>query len=297
MNETIRNILPERIARCVGSVHIEKGFIEEIRIRRRRRAYIIAGGKNILLDVIATDLEMDRMLLDLCHGSIYAYRDTLAEGYVCVEGGVRVGVIGRAGVEDGRIVGVYDVSELAIRLPNKLCVSSSEIMDLIFSGEHISSVLIYSPPGEGKTTLLRSLIRSCSGGRRARRTCVVDTRNELAFDMNGADLLVSVLSGYPRRLGIEIATRCLNAQLIFCDELGDESEASAIVRSQAAGISMIASCHGYDLADILSHSGIAMLHRARIFDHYVGIKRGEKLDFIYTVNTWEDGERYIEACR
>ncbi len=297
MNDVISNILPKRIIKCISEVYIESGFLEEIRIRRERQAYIVAGGKSILLDIVASESEMRDILLAMCHGSLYAYRDTIINGYISLGDGIRVGVVGRAGVENGNIVGVHDISELSIRLPNRISIDDGYIANLIRESKRISSILIYSPPGEGKTTLLRVLIKRLSTGRNALRTCVIDTREELGFDMKNKSMLVSILSGYPRRIGIEIATRCMNAQVIVCDELGDDSEASAIIDSQIAGVAMVASCHGYDIGDILSHTGILRLHNAGIFDYYVGIKRSGNLEFEYTVNSRKEADEYIKIAR
>lgn len=297
MDEMIRGLLPKRIEKLISNMEITDGLLEEIRIRRERQAYIVAGGRNILIDIIASEAEINDILLAMCHGSLYAYRDTISRGYISLGGGVRVGIIGRAGVEGGEVVGIYDISELSIRLPNRIDVKCGEILDVIRKGGGASSTLIYAPPGEGKTTLLRALIKKLSSGRDALRTCVIDTRDELCFDMRDKSMLVAILSGYPRRLGIEIATRSMNAQVIVCDELGDESDASAIIDSQIAGVAMIASCHGSSLSDIFSHTGIARLHSAAIFDHYIGIRRSDDLGFLYDINSREEADGYIKACR
>ena len=145
----------------------------------------------------------------------------------------------------------------------------------------------------GKTTLLRCMINIIACGHKAKRTAVIDTRGELAFGLDGKDLLVSVLSGYLRKKGIEIAIRTMNAQIIFCDEIGDEQDASAIIEAQGAGVPIIATCHGSSISDILSHTGINNLHRARIFRYYIGIERGHAKDFIYKINTWSEANDYL----
>ena len=153
--------------------------------------------------------------------------------------------------------------------------------------------MIYSPPGEGKTTLLRELIIKLSQGTNAKRIGVIDTRDELAFGLEDGALLVSILSRYPRALGIEIAVRTMNSQIIVCDEIGDIEEANAIIEAQGAGVPLIASCHGKSTKDILSHLGILKLHRAKIFDYYVGIKRANDQNFIYTVTPWEKANELL----
>ena len=148
-------------------------------------------------------------------------------------------------------------------------------------------ILIYSPPGVGKTTLLRgviSLISSGEGGYSPLRTAVVDTRGELTFSNGGKGLCIDVLSGYPRALGIEIATRTLSAQLIVCDEIGDYAEAMALVSSHNCGVPLIASTHARSVDELMRRTGIMLLHEARVFGAYVGISRGAGMDFCYDVH-------------
>lgn len=278
----VKEILPYRLINEIEKHFNKSDILEEIRIRRGRQAYIVLSGKNLSINYVASDNEMLSILKAVSHYSLYAYRDTISQGYISLGNGIRIGIIGRASVENGEIIGVYDISEFAIRLPHSIKVKCDEVIRLCSYG----SLLIYSPPGVGKTTLLRSMIHKLSQGYEAKRCSVIDTRGELCFGLDGADLLVSILSGYPRKKGIEIAVRTMNAQMIFCDEIGDDQDASAIIDAQGAGIPIIASCHGSSLDDILSHTGIYNLHKAKIFKHYVGIKRGEDNAFIYKIDTW-----------
>ena len=284
LNNKIIEILPQRIVKEIEKSIRQNSFLEEIRIRRNRQAYIICGGKNILINIIATDDEILQILKIVSHYSLYAYRDTISNGYISLDNGIRIGIIGKASVENSSIVGVYDISEFAIRLPHSINVDCKEMVALSEQG----SILIYAPPGVGKTTLLRSMIKRISQGFMAKRVALIDTRGELSFDLENKEMLVSILSGYPRKKGIEIAVRTMNAQIIFCDEIGDENDASAIIDAQGAGVPIVASCHGSSLKDILSHSGIRNLHNAKIFEYYVGINRGNHCDFNYIINTWSE---------
>ncbi len=283
------DILPVRIYNALSIADIGNGLLEEIRIRRNRQAYVVISGNNVLLNIIANNDEMQSILKSITHNSLYAYRDTISNGYVSLENGIRVGIIGNASVEQGEIVGVYAISEFSIRIPNNIKVNCTEIMQYIYNG----SVLFYSPAGVGKTTLLRNVIAKLSSGRNAKRVGVIDTRGELSAFLEDKSLLVSILSGYPRKIGIEIAVRTMNSQFIICDEIGDERDASAIIDAQGAGVPIIASCHGSSLSDIFSHTGIRSLHKKRIFAYYVGIERNSDLGFNYTVHSREEANDYL----
>ena len=289
LNTKIKEILPFGMVKEIERQMSNNTILEEIRIRLNRQAYIVLDGINIIINYVVTDDEMLKILKTVSHYSLYAYKDTISQGYISLDNGIRIGVIGRASVEENTIVGVYNISEFVIRLPHSIDIECNEIADLSEKG----SLLIYSPPGVGKTTLLRSMIRKISQGYNAKRCAVIDTRGELSIGLDNKGLLVSILSGYPRKKGIEIAVRTMNAQIIFCDEIGDEQDASAIIDAQGAGIPIVATCHGSSINDILSHTGIHNLHKSKIFEHYVGITRGSNKSFYYNVNTWGEANAFL----
>ena len=109
---------------------------------------------------------------------------------------------------------------------------------------------------------------------------------------------MDVLSGYPRALGIEIAARSMNAQLIVCDEIGDVSEAQAIVAAQNCGVPLLATAHGSSVEGLLRRTGIRILHDARVFGAYVGIRReaGER-DYRYTFTSYGEADAILQDSR
>ncbi len=263
------------------------GRIEEIRLRRDRRASLVVSGRNHMLSTVLDNGELSSTLTGMCQGSLYAFSETINQGYISLPHGIRVGVCGRATSEGGRIIGVREISSLSIRIPCKIINAGNEICDLIDSFDRTCGVLIYAPPGVGKTTLLRSVAKKLSSGDQPRRTVVIDTRGELSFSNEGDELCLDVLSGYPRRDGVEIATRCLNAEVIICDEVGDYEEAMAIVASHNCGVPLIASAHASSVEGLLSRSGIRLLHEAGIFGAYVGIERDVSGGFKYRIDRRE----------
>lgn len=267
--------------------------IEEIRLRRDRRASLTLPSGNCMLETVLDGATVDATLTGMCSGSLYAYSDTINQGYISLPGGVRVGVCGKASCEGDRLIGVREVTSLVIRIPHRARAVGAPIRRLLHEFDYGRGVLIYSPPGVGKTTLLRGVISqlaSGEGGYSPIRTAVVDTRGELSFSNGGRELCLDVLSGYPRALGIEIATRTLSAQVIVCDEIGDYTEAMALVSSHNCGVPLIASTHASSVDELLRRTGIMLLHEARVFGAYVGISRAAGMDFHYDVHLRDELE-------
>ncbi len=279
--QRILSALPYKM--CDELRHFEGQAIEEIRLRRGRNASLTVGGKNIMLNSALSSEEMEEVLTGLCTGSLYAFSDTMNKGYISLPDGIRVGVCGRAAASGEQVIGVFEVSSMVIRIPHRTKAVGEPICRLLKSFERKQGVLIYSPPGVGKTTLLRGIALNLASGDRPLRTVVIDTRGELSFSLDRRDLCLDILTGYPRRIGIEIATRCLSAEVIICDEIGDYSEAMELVASHNCGVPLVASAHAGSVPELLRRTGLRLLHEADIFGAYVGIERREYMDFNYDI--------------
>ena len=169
--------------------------IEELRLHAGRIARTVDRGLTYPTDLIPRAEELAEVLKRLCGGSLYAYANTINQGYLTVEGGIRIGVCGSAALEGGQIIGVHNVTGLIIRIPHAVKLSTSQIADIFFAGLLPRGILFYSLPGVGKTTVLRSLARELSSPHRGLHTVAVDTREELSSLLSGENLDLDVLFG------------------------------------------------------------------------------------------------------
>lgn len=186
----VAELLPPRVRGGICEAAGRLRGVEEVRLHTGKRATLTASGSadgglfgrnaNFSTAAVLTQNEMDGVLAAVCEHSLYAYRDTLIRGYVTMEGGLRAGICGAAVVAGGAVVGIRDVSTVAIRIPHASPPLGGEICRIVADMEFTRGVLIYSPPGVGKTTLIRSVAARLSSGREARRVAVVDERGELA---------------------------------------------------------------------------------------------------------------------
>jgi len=270
----ILRCLPERLAAELYERVTGRAVIEELRLHGGGRSCVVLPGETVVLDTVLDLAETEHILNALCGGSMYAHAQTLREGYVTLPDGIRVGVCGRLRLHEGKVLGLGDITSLIFRFPRPIAVPVDDLCRLL-RGHPGRGLLIYSPPGVGKTTVLRSLIRALAAPSAGRRdaVAVVDTREELAACGTAAGLCADWLSGYPRAQGIEIATRTLGAQIIVCDEIGDAAEADAICAACNAGVSLVASAHASSVEGLLRRRGLRQLHEHGVFGSYVGLSR------------------------
>lgn len=263
---------------------------EEIRLHANRYCTVSCKEKNIRTGFLADEQTIHQILLEFCQGSLYAYGQSINQGYIPLAGGIRVGVCGTATVEDGRVIGVRSVSGLIIRIPHRIRVDASPILQLLQLRGQSGGVLIYAPPGVGKTSLLRAAAAQAASHPYGLRTVVVDTRSELKYTLEDKTLTLDVLDGYPKDVGIEIATRTMGAQLIVCDEIGCPEDARSILQNASCGIPLIASAHASSLSELLARPAFSELHGARVFHTYVGLSR-EGTRYRYRFTAWEDAKK------
>ncbi len=275
-NKVISSIIPclpykirFKLNEMISTGELSVRDMTEVRLRVGRKASVTCGGVNHPFDLTVDGDEMMECVTKFCRGSVYAHDSTMRLGYIRFENGVRIGVCGIFSPE-GK--GVREITSVNIRLPHIIRGVSDKILEACRSSAGINSFLIYSPPGVGKTTLLRDIAAKLSGEYKY-RTAIIDTRGELYIEDMFKDGICDVLVGYPRGMGIEIATRTLSPEVIICDELGNSEEAKGILEAQNTGVPIIASAHGGSLDELLRRPNIRLLHENGVFSGYVGISR------------------------
>ena len=300
--EKMRRYFSDKLYLEIKSIFDLYGRVEEIRLRKDRRAYLTVGAygkkKNIPTNIVLSEEELKNIFDRMCDGSLYAYSESIIKGYVSLPSGIRVGVCGRAAVEKGKIFGIYDISGLNIRIPSSDIRVDINLLNLVKNNISLGQgVLIFAPPAQGKTTCLRSLAYELALGNSAMRVAVIDTRNELSFMPKNQDLSLDLLVGYPKAEGIRIATLFMNPEVIICDEIGTDEEAFAIANAQNCGVPLVASVHALSLSSVMLKKGIAALHGACVFGSYISLRIARSGAFGYTSYTWEEAEKALEDNR
>ena len=144
---------------------IEENAIE-IRIRVGRPVIIKLRNLDIIIQYQITENELMHTLEKICENSIYAYKNQICQGFITIFGGHRVGLTGTCVIEDGKIINLKYISGLNFRIAREIKGCSKHILKEIIDTHNntIYNTLIVSPPGKGKTTMLRDVIRTISDG-------------------------------------------------------------------------------------------------------------------------------------
>lgn len=269
---------------------------EEIRFRIHREVMLYQANKEIALPFMADRIQLDELLDKLTESSQSAYFDNLAEGYLTIRGGHRVGVCGTAVYREGKLCHLRDISSVNIRLAHAVPGCALPLGELL-NQPQIPGLLIVSPPGCGKTTLLREVIRTVSDEREQLRICVIDERSELAATHLGApqnDIgrRTDVLNGYTKQDGILRAIRSLSPQIIAVDEIGSAADEDSLLYAHHAGITVFATIHGNSTGDYKNN--IRRLLRAGVFPYHICLSKqnpNSRIAGIYR----ESGDTYVEA--
>lgn len=253
------------VIKAVADAGLHINDVTDVRLRRGGNSYISCGERSYALPPI-TDERFDELIFTLTGGSLYAHADTIREGYINARG-VRCGVCGRAALDGGRIREVSGITSVSIRIRHDVPGCADCVHAIL--RRRLTGVLVYSPPGVGKTTLLRDLIRSLS--REGVQFSVVDCRGELADACRGTS--ADVLSDYPKSDGIRAAVRSLSPQLIICDELSGREDADAAMYAHSCGVPIVATSHAASVDELKLRTEMTSLCDARVFTHLVGLYR------------------------
>lgn len=262
--------LPDRLAQAVRhTISLWQKPVAEIRLHVDGPLSLTRGfpAENLLCGVTCTSDELGQTVERLCGGSLYSHSESIREGVIVTAEGLRAGIAGRAVVSGGRIECVRDISSVNIRIPHREEGAADDLYEIV--KEHGSTLLV-SPPGMGKTTMLRELIPLLSRGEHAVKTAVIDTRFELGAGMP-RDGLADFYSGWVRYDGMIAAIRTMSPDFILCDEIAEESDCRAVRAASAAGVGVIASAHGRDIITLRRNTHLARLIDDGIFGCVCGI--------------------------
>lgn len=258
--------------------------VNEIRIKGNGFISLIVNSCTRKTDIYVDASSLNDIFTALCDGSVYAHATSILDGYISLGKGLRAGICGRAVIENGCLSGVCDITSINIRIPQRIFGAGKFIYNILKENSFKASVLIYSPPGVGKTTVLRDLACLLSKADKPIRHAIIDSREEITPFIS-KELCSDIYLSYPKGLAIELATKSMTPEIILCDEISSLEEADGIKKAIGCGVFLVASAHAGSFDELKSKSILKGLIDAKAFNYAVGLERGTvKNTFIYTVD-------------
>lgn len=298
--EELWNVFPIWFRKKYESIKQFGQALEEIQIRVNRCIIFIVNNKEYYVNrnKQICDVEDTKMILDvdqvkeifchICEYSPYAFQGELEQGFISIAGGHRIGVAGEMLIEQGKIISMKYVRFLHIRIAHERRNVANDVFKRLLCGDKMCSTLILSPPGHGKTTLLRDIVRLFSDGTEyfeGKTVAIIDERGEIAGSYKGIPQLEIgkrsyVYDGCPKTEGMLMALRALAPKLIAVDEIGGEKDLEAIKHIMRCGCSIVATIHADHFDSLKTKKGYEELIYNGLFQRYVEISKMEKRLYI-----------------
>lgn len=289
MRQDILLLFAGELRRVMGHSGINDEELQEIRLRVNQPLLAKVAGKEMLISdrgktVYVTAEQIKECFAYISQYSYYAFAEEISRGYLTVPGGHRVGIGGKVIWEDGRCKGMRHISFLNIRVSHQVKNCGLPVLPLIYERGRVKNTLIISPPGAGKTTLMRDLIRLISEGNPygyGQNVSVVDERSELAacyqgIPQNDLGPRCDVLDGVEKAVGISMMVRSMNPQVVAVDEIGGKADVEAMAEAARCGCGILATAHGSGIEEIKDKPYLGQLVNERIFERYLFLSAAER---------------------
>ena len=234
-SEEMIKLLPSGLRDVLQKMNLDVAGLQEIRLRAEQPAVILSHGKEYVSQTVIHRRQLEETLAYLGNYSLYAYEEEIRRGYLSLPGGHRVGIAGRVVVEDGNIRTITAISSLNLRFAHQILGCADEVIPFLWQDGVLQSTLIVSPPGKGKTTMLRDCIRQISNGtliHPGMTVGLVDERSEIAgcsggIPGNDVGIRTDVLDACPKAKGLMMLIRSMAPEVVAADEIGSQEDLEA----------------------------------------------------------------------
>lgn len=254
---------------------VERRNAREIRIRAGQPVRVLGLSDTALgaqgRPFCPSEAQVAELLRAFCGQSPYAFEEQMANGYLTLPGGHRVGLCGHAVLREGKLARLSKVQGMNIRIARQVPAAGA-VLSFLMNGGRVRNTLAVSPPGMGKTTLLRHLALLLSD--RGFQVALVDERGELAAMQGGLPQLkvgarTDVMEGCPKAQAIPLLIRAMAPDVLVTDEIGGQGDCVALEEAARCGVAVIASAHGSSIQDLYLRPKLREILEQGVFERFV----------------------------
>lgn len=249
--------------------------ITEIRFRLNMNIIICVKNKKYFLKdngeyVIASQNIINDFVRRISENSLYAFNDSIINGYITLPNGVRVGLCGTVVMDKDRIVTIKDFQSVNIRIPHFVKNCSLPTYELLFGGG-INNTLIISPPGAGKTTFLKDIIYQLEDHGMNKNILVVDERCELSVNATTLNIgqFCDVYKNCSKSFAFKNGIRSMTPDIIVTDELNLDCDLQNLKEASNCGVKIIATIHAESIDQLRQKKGFNDILENKYFARFV----------------------------
>ena len=296
--EEVLRLFSLELRAVLKKLSLQYSYLQEIRLRAGKPLLIYYDNQEYFVDelgemcketdkpYLVLEKEIRETLEYISNFSLYAFEEELKQGFITVRGGHRVGVAGKVVLENEKVKTLKYIYFLNIRFAHERKGCADSVMQSLWDKEgNLYHTLILSPPGCGKTTLLRDIIRNISDGskgRAGRTVGLVDERSEIGacymgIPQNDIGIRTDILDCCPKAEGMIMLIRSMAPDIIAVDEIGSDADIDALEKAVYCGCRLLGTVHGSSVEEIMEKPSLKRVLEKEIFKRFIILGKGKSV--------------------